>query len=120
MHVPAVDESGVAVVDWWKRVAGERQDLARGGEEHAARSRIRAGGVKVCNETAPVLGVGQVVAGAAALAQVTGCELLLEQDPSATARRREQGRTADDSDSLSSHDCLLGFVVQSESVQEKV
>jgi hypothetical protein len=78
--------------------------------------------VKVCNETAPVAGVGQVVAGAAALAQVTGCELLLEQDPSATAIAADASRLALPVILILfvRMSVSLVFVVQSKSVQEKV
>jgi hypothetical protein len=78
--------------------------------------------VKVCNETVPLLGVGQVVAGAAVLAQVTGSELLLEQDPSATVMAASANRLA-----LPMILILfvrifvsLVLVIQSKSVQEKV
>jgi hypothetical protein len=78
--------------------------------------------VKVCNETAPVLGVGQVVAGAAVLAQVTGCELLLEQDPSATAMAADASWLA--LPMILTLLCRMvvsfGSFVQSWSVQEKL
>jgi hypothetical protein len=80
------------------------------------------GEVKVCNETAPVLGVGQEVAGAAVLAQVTGCELLLEQDPSATAIAADASRLALPMILIVFVRIVVSFasLVQSELVQEKV
>jgi hypothetical protein len=78
--------------------------------------------VKVCNETAPVLGVGHVVAGAAALAQVTVCPLLLEQAPSATAMAADASGRALPMILILPFRMVVSFVslVQSESVQEKV
>jgi hypothetical protein len=69
-----------------------------------------------------VAGVGQVVAGAAVLAQVTGCELLLEQDPSATAMAAAASRLALPMILIVFVRMIVSlvFVVQSESVQEKV
>jgi hypothetical protein len=76
--------------------------------------------VKVCNETEPVLGVGPVVAGAAVLAQVTGCELLLEQDPSATAVAASRLALPMIVILFVRMIVSLEVVVQSKSVQEKV
>jgi hypothetical protein len=78
--------------------------------------------VKVCNDTVPVAGVGQVVAGAAVLAQATGCELLLEQDPSATAIAADASRLALPMILILFVRMIVSFVsfVQSKSVQEKV
>jgi hypothetical protein len=78
--------------------------------------------VKVCKETAPVLGVGQVVAGSAVLVQVTGCELLLEQDPSAAAIAAEASRLTLPMILILFVRMVVSYVsfVQSKSVQEKV
>jgi hypothetical protein len=70
----------------------------------------------------PVAGVGQVVAGAAVLAHATGCELLLEQDPSATAMAADASRLALPTILILLPRMVVSFVsfVQSESVQEKL
>jgi hypothetical protein len=62
------------------------------------------------------------MAGAAVLAQVTGCELLLEQDPSATAQAADASRLALPMIPILFVRMFLSlvFVVQSKSVQEKV
>jgi uncharacterized membrane protein YdjX (TVP38/TMEM64 family) len=80
------------------------------------------GGVKVCSETAPEAGVGQVVAGAAVLAQVTVCGLLLEQDPSTTAKAVDASRLALPMILILFVRIVVSLVlvVQSKSVQEKV
>jgi hypothetical protein len=77
--------------------------------------------VKGCNETVLVAGVGQVVAGAALLAQVTASELLLEQEPSATAIAADASRLALPMILILFIRMVVSlvFVVQSKSVQER-